>query len=679
MDLGRIRRVLKKRPDYVARRVIAEVSRQTDRWRAPLRAQRMTADALLERTSASSIPALWERLRARQFVCPAGRVDPLRYEQLCPGDGVRIFAAAARAMRHEVDLLGSGSVPLGPVIDWSCDAKSGFSWPPAYFASIDYNNPERPSDVKFPWEISRLQWLIPVGQAYLLSGDETYATAARDVIEQWIAANPYAGSVNWSCTMEVALRILSLSWLFHAFSGSQSWKDSEFQSVLLRTLYLHGDFTARHLERADVNGNHFTADAAGLVFAGLFFGEGEPAGQWLATGWDILLKEMPRQVFADGVDFEASVPYHRLVQELFLLPALYRLQLGLDVPTEYRDRLIAMARFTAAYSRPDGTSPLCGDADDARALPFGGQPLLDHRYLPGITGALFSKELLAVSSGPVEEAFWLLGEEQAKLISCRVGKSVGSEAFPAGGFYVMRNDDGDHVFIDCGPLGLAGRGGHGHNDLLSFEAALIGVRLIVDCGTFVYTADYAERNRFRSTAYHNTPQIAREEINRFVGSNMLWVMHNDAVHEVRQWSCAAEQDEFMGAHDGYMRLPEPVKIVRRIRLEHVAHRIHVTDAIEGDTNASVTIPLHLAPGVTAIIAHDGRVLLASGENRFVLHWSGGQQFGWKLSVCEGRVSESYGKAVRVVRLVWEREHSGCDRLTVTIEPEFAGPKDVVDA
>ena len=40
-----------------------------------------------------------------------------------------------------------------------------------------------------------------------------------------------------------------------------------------------------------------------------------------------------------------------------------------------------MARFAAAYTRPDGTSPAWGDADDARALPLGGQQLGDHRYL----------------------------------------------------------------------------------------------------------------------------------------------------------------------------------------------------------------------------------------------------------------------------------------------------------
>jgi len=673
MNVGRIRRVFNKRPDYIVRRVIAELSRQTDRWRAPLRAQRLTTAALLAHTGAPSISALWQRLCERKFVCPVARVDRAAYESLCDGDTGRILAAADRALAHEVDLLGSGLVKLGAQIDWSRDAKSGFRWPPAYFASINYNNPKRHSDVKFPWELSRLQWLMPVGQAYLLTGEEKYAAGTRQVIEQWIAANPYAGSVNWSCTMEVALRILSLGWFFHVFATSASWQDAGFQSELLRTIFLHGDFTARHLERSEVNGNHYTADAAGLVFAGLLFGDGEQPRQWLDTGWSILLDEMPRQVFADGVDFEASVAYHRLVQELFLLPAIYRQQLGFIVPDDYRERLIAMARFTAAYSRPDGTSPLWGDADDARALPFGGQPLNDHRYLVGIAGALYSEDLLAVFSGSVQEAFWLLGEDRAKLISLGARKPVASAAFPEGGFYVMRNDAGDHVFIDCGPLGLAGRGGHGHNDLLAFEAALTGVRLIVDCGAYLYTADYAERNRFRSTAYHNTPQVADEEINRFLGPDLLWVLHNDAAYEVHHWSCTAEHDEFTGAHDGYGRMPEPVKIVRHIRLEHDTHRLRVTDVIEGHTTAAVTIPLHLAPGVIARIASDGSVMLARGDWRFILRSSADDPRDWRLSLGEGRVSESYGKVVPVTRLLWQRQRAECDRLSLTIEPELAGP------
>src|SRR5262249_3452455 len=162
-----------------------------------------------------------------------------------------------------------------------------------------------PSDVKFPWELSRMQWMIPLGQAYVLTGDEVHARHARELIASWIAANPYAHSVNWACTMDVALRAMAWTWFFHVFARSAAWRDATFRAQLLRSLFLHGDFTARHLERSDVNGNHYTADAAGLVFVGLFFGGDEP-GRWAAQGWKILETELPLQVFEDGVDFEAS-------------------------------------------------------------------------------------------------------------------------------------------------------------------------------------------------------------------------------------------------------------------------------------------------------------------------------------------------------------------------------------
>jgi hypothetical protein len=71
-------------------------------------------------------------------------------------------------------------------------------------------------------------------------------------------------------------------------------------------------FRAYRAELADVNGNHCTADAAGLVFAGLFFGQGQDAERWQERGWTLLCEEIPRQVYPDGVDFEASVAYHRL-------------------------------------------------------------------------------------------------------------------------------------------------------------------------------------------------------------------------------------------------------------------------------------------------------------------------------------------------------------------------------
>ncbi len=656
------RRILGKSPRYIVGRALQEGERELDRWLAPMRERSLDRRRLLAIARASSIDELWTRLRARPYPAWTSATDPVAVDRIEPGESARIREAARRACVRTVDLLGTGAVALGRPIDWVRDYRVGMGWQAGFARSIDYVNRDRPSDVKIPWEISRLQWLIPAGQAYLLDADEQYAQAARDILQEWMEGNPLAYTVNWSCTMEAAMRLFTWTWLFHVFADSPSWRDEGFRTKFLASLYLHGDFTLRHIEKADVNGNHYTADLAGLVVAGQFFGDVGDAGRWHDVGWRGLQEEIEKQVFSDGVDFEASVPYHRLVFELFLWPALFRRTCGASLPTGYVRRLRAMARFTAAYSRTDGTSPLWGDADDARALPFGGQGLGDHRYLIGLTAVAFGDEDLAAQfSGPRSELMWVFGPETISGLPTVPSRPVLSEAFPHGGVYVMRAGD-HHVFIDCGPLGLAGRGGHGHNDALSFEAWLGGAPLVIDRGSFVYTASFDKRNEFRSTSSHNTPRVDRAEMNRFDPDN-LWSMQDDARAECTNWQSDAAQDVFVGRHQGYRRLG--VDVARRIRLEKQSGLLEITDTIDGQGEHEVIVPLHLAPGVSVDGSGAG-IRLRSAGRPFSVAASGE---GWELEIESTTISPSYGILEPSHRLAWKRRGALPARLSVTIKPD----------
>ena len=582
-------RAARKPPRVLLRRLADEAATEVERLRAPRRADRFDERALLRATGAATMTELWERCVAR---APVFEVSP-------PPD---VLAAADAALARRVELLGSGPVELGRPIDWLRDPITGVRWETGYAPRLPYVK-AGVADVKLPWEISRVQWLLPAAQAYARTGDERYAAAVRDVLDEWIAGNPYAATVNWAVTMEVALRILSWSWLLGALGHSESWQDDGFRSRFMRMLWLHGDYTRRHLERSDVNGNHFTADAAGLAFAGLVF----DAAAWSDEGWRLLLDELPRQVHPDGVDFEASAAYHRLVGELFALPALYREQLGLDVPQDYRRALEGMARFTVSITGPDGLTPLWGDADDARALPLDGRPPRDHRGFP---------ELLGIEPTPSASA-----------------------AFPSGGVYVLAAGE-DHVFIDCGPVGLAGRGGHGHNDCLSFEAVLAGVRVLTDSGSYVYTGDPEARNRFRATAAHNTPRIDGEEQNRIPES--LWQLEDDAAPE----PLVVEPFRFRGSHTGYLRLPHPVRPIRTLALEPDLHALAVNDTFEGGGEHVVEVPFQLAPGIDPGPPAGGH--LRAGD--FVIRWQG----AWECAVEDTWVSPAYGVRERARRVVFRR-------------------------
>jgi hypothetical protein len=306
-----------------------------------------------------------------------------------------------------------------------------------------------------------------------------------------------------------------------------------------------------------------------------------------------------------------------------------------------------MARFTEAYTGPDGLAPLWGDADDGRALPLGGQHANDHRSFPALVAELAGR------SGPGNaEAAWLVGP--AAVADAEPRRE--SAAFRDGGVFVLRGG-GDHVVVDCGPVGLAGRGGHGHNDCLSFEATLDGTKLVTDCGSYVYTASPAWRNRFRATAAHNTPRVDGAEQNRIPAS--LWSLHEDARPELRSW----EPRRFQGAHSGYRRLPQPMTPVRTIELDCERHRLVVLDEFEGDGEHEVEIPLQLAPGVTAVEASPGVVTLSPG---FILSWEA--LADWTLAIGTGWVSPSYGVKVEAPRLMWTRQ-GPLRPLRVEIAPE----------
>lgn len=619
------RKAIRKPPRAVARRAWTEAQIELERIAAPLRGRHFNERALLAATQSTTIDGLWDTVLARPYPFVPSPEAVRRLEQRRPDERARILDAAERALARDVNVLGTGQVRLGTPADWHCDWKTGRRWPLRYGRRIEYAELDLPSDVKVPWEISRLQWLLPAGQAYLLTGDERFAAGARDVVDDWLDGNPYALGVNWAIAMEPAIRTFSLSWLLYACGRSRSWSDTAFRSRLLRGLYLHVDFVDRHIERSDVNGNHYTADAAALAVGGLVLG----SERWAERGWGILVEELPLQVLADGVDFEASTAYHRLVGELFALPALLRRAHDLDVPAEYVDRVEAMGRFTVAYTGPDGRTPIWGDNDDGRALPLGGTNVDDHRSLPALAAALAGRPAHGNA-----EADWLVAAA-----ADAEARQPTSAAFGRGGFYVLASG-ADHVFIDCGPVGLAGRGGHGHNDCLSFAAVLAGTRVITDSGSYVYTGDPDARNRFRATDAHNTPRVDGAEQNRITES--LWTLRDDAKPE----PLVVEGLRFRGSHTGYLRLDAPVRPIRTIALDPDSHALAISDRFEGRGDHLVEIPYHFAPELRVTEPSSGVV----GAGDFVVRWRG----AWQCAVEEAWVSPSYGVRERAQRLVFRR-------------------------
>ncbi|MEE9230500.1 MAG: heparinase II/III family protein, partial [Acidobacteriota bacterium] len=360
-------------------------------------------------------------------------------------------AGANKICEHVFDLLGSGPVELGPEIDWHRDFKSGYRWDPqTFYTDVPYGHVEG-VDIKVPWELSRGHHLPVLGHAYLLTGDERYAQEAVTQIRHWLKTNPPEFGVNWACPMDVGIR--SVNWLWAAgLLADASAADAEFFANLLAGLQSHGRFLMENLEvEADgITSNHYLANIVGLLYLGVCVPELSEAETWRTLAVRALVEEMGRQVLPDGVDYESSIPYHRLVTEMFLSAALLCRHHNVPLPPPFWERLEHMLEFVRSYTKPNGLAPQVGDADDGRLHIFHGYGKADprdHRHLLALGALLFERQDWWVSAGPAwPEAPWFGGARSGPWNRPPEGAPVTSEsaAFPNAGLYMMRCSD-DYV------------------------------------------------------------------------------------------------------------------------------------------------------------------------------------------------------------------------------------------
>jgi Heparinase II/III-like protein/Heparinase II/III N-terminus len=478
-----------------------------------------------------------------------------------------------------VDLLGSGPTQLGHRIDWHRDFKSGTDWRRDVLADDhDYLRLGEPCDVKVPWELSRCHHWMTLGRAYALEPRAEYAREFVDQLEAWLDDNPWPYGVNWGRAMELSVRAVNWLWAAALFAAAPELTPA-VKRRFLKAMLQHGNHIIGNLEYAGTNGNHYLSNGVGLVFLGTLLSDFAEAEAWRKKGLEIVWGEMEQQVHPDGVDFEQAIGYHGLVAEFWYSSVLLCERNHLPIPPVVRDRLERMFDFMLAVARPDGTFPQMGDNDDGRLARLDEEPVGSHRRHLAVGGAMFARgDLLAAAGDAVDDAAWLCGPGVLSLPKDSAARP--SKAFPQGGFYVMRSDQAVTV-IDAGEVGMRGIGGHGHNDVLSFDLWAAGGPVLVDSGTFTYTTDLAARRAMRSTAAHNALRVDGEETSRLAGDRWPWLIEDDAHPFGVTWQSDAERDVFQGSHDGYRRLAAPVDHTRRITFDKRRTWWRIEDVLTG--------------------------------------------------------------------------------------------------
>src|SRR5262249_22033404 len=134
--------------------------------------------------------------------------------------------------------------------------------------------------------------------------------------------------------------------------------DNTDLSAAYACLFDHGRFIRANLENVyEVTSNHYLSNVVGLQFVGAALDGSPTARDWLTFSERAIEKEIDVQILPDGADFESSIPYHRLVTELFL--GAFRLAQHAQRPFSgaYRERLKQMVDYLAAVMPPNGEMP----------------------------------------------------------------------------------------------------------------------------------------------------------------------------------------------------------------------------------------------------------------------------------------------------------------------------------
>src|SRR5258708_1122952 len=571
------------------------------------------------------------------------------------------FADEIQAGRYP--FLGYGTVALGTRPKWNLDFVSGREWPYVRSECRDCIRHDG-SDVKVPFELSRLQFLPILGKAHVLTGDESYRVAAKELLTHWIQSNPVPLGVNWTIAMEAALRAMSICFLLNLRSPLRP-EEQPWLATVTRSLAQHLCYTEANIEFSHLlASNHYLSDIVGLYCLSLFL-DGDGMAARRRKYRQRIEAEMTKQVYEDGGDYEASTGYQVLVTQLFTTAlVLMRSESSAPVTPAFVTRLRMMFQFLNTVASTSGELPHVGDCDDGRTelliddlgqrihRPIAERNSLKVSHLLGLGQRLFG-----IGARPGDDAAWY-GLTDATQVpqpqpQIDLGSTSPSKVLPKSGIGILQHGSAELLFFAI-PNGIFGKGSHTHNDKLSFVLRVHGQEVFCDSGTGCYTRDLAVRNRFRSTAAHNTLLIDGTEQNRINASPRgTFILGDDAAVSPLQ----ARRDEpvysLRASHTGYLSLG--VTHTRSIRAAHGEQAFIIEDQLDGDGVHDFEINFQLAPHRNAELAasEDGILCRILGNPQVQLTVAG--PAGLQGAIQPSIVSSAYNVTVPAVKLrLWGR-------------------------
>ena len=308
------------------------------------------------------------------------------------------------------------------------------------------------------------EYCVPLAARYAADGFRGDLDLFKRLVLTWMDACEYPCGDAWH-PYTISLRIVNWLVCLDLF-GDALADDEDFMCAMSASMYRQYRHLLANQER-HLLANHYLENLKTLVICALAYGEDDV----LAEVERDYLAQLGEQVLPDGVHYERSMMYHKLILEGLLRVELAYRSAGKAVSAEVASKVKQMLDAMASIERGMRKTPFFNDSADG----------------------------VAKECGPLARAcrdVYGYEPDDAKI------------AFSDSGFYKLYDADAALVFF-AGEPGPSYMLGHAHCDLLSFELSVGGKPMIVNSGTYAYQGEL--RPYFRSTAAHNTATIDGDE------------------------------------------------------------------------------------------------------------------------------------------------------------------------
>lgn len=502
-----------------------------------------------------------------------------------------------------------------------------------YGSDIDWAKPH--SDKEVLYQVHRMYWWIPMGQAYWSTQQEKYAKEWIYELKDWIQKNPcdpQSATFKYAWRpLEIATRIGDQTVLLNYFVTAADFTPNVLVAFL-NNYWAQCDYLKNNFPYE--NGNHLLFSGNGIYTAGCFFPEFKDAATWRNDGVGLLQDQLFKpvtsnddvnsgQVYEDGVQYEYAPKYQAAAISEFMQAMEFAIKnsRGTDFPQEYKDkvrRMIDVLINTSmcvpnANNKPSFDLPMFGDT-------------------PHI-GSGFNKYFTTwMKSFPDDRVL----EYFSKNGGSGTAPDYTCAAHEQGGFYTLRdgwNGKAMMMAITAHPEQVW----HSHPDVGTFELSVYGRLFMPDAGFYKYEGDAQtnqDRNKFRRSSIHKIMTLNNANIKVSNVKQLRWdISGTDKVLSIENQAYA------------------DMKVVRTIYFHSKAPKCYII-VDEGIGDATGQVDVHFNMLENANITYDeGKKQMYTGfedDNNLLLQ-SFCQANDFTLKKVQGEdalISYEYGKTVQ---------------------------------